>query len=259
MSEAILDHGGTLVAYMGDGIMAVFGAPLQQDDHADRALAAARDMLEPPGGLQRLAARGGPARGLQDGHRPQQRAGDVRQRRLRAPARVHRARRHDEHRRAPGGHDQGHAAPALHRRHDQQTLQRARPTTSSRSARPRSAGARRRCMLWSLRDEPAPAGRRARRAAAGHGRSLPVRRLRGGPEGQRSAAGGLLDSSYCSTRAARRPITLASSAGCGRDTRASSAARRPQYRAAKRIRSERAPSDSPSAASDVVTGTGLTR
>jgi adenylate cyclase len=45
MSEAILDHGGTLVAYMGDGIMAVFGAPLQQQDHADRALAAARDML----------------------------------------------------------------------------------------------------------------------------------------------------------------------------------------------------------------------
>ena len=46
MSEAILDHGGTLVAYMGDGIMAVFGAPLQQDDHADRALEAARDMLD---------------------------------------------------------------------------------------------------------------------------------------------------------------------------------------------------------------------
>jgi adenylate cyclase len=45
MSEAILDEGGTLVAYMGDGIMAVFGAPLQQDDHADRALAAAREML----------------------------------------------------------------------------------------------------------------------------------------------------------------------------------------------------------------------
>ena len=73
MSEAILDHGGTLVAYMGDGIMAVFGAPLAQDDHADRALAAARDMLDAPGGLQRLAARGGPARRLQDGHRAQQR------------------------------------------------------------------------------------------------------------------------------------------------------------------------------------------
>jgi adenylate cyclase len=46
MSDAILDHGGTLVAYMGDGIMAVFGAPLPQADHADRALGAAREMLE---------------------------------------------------------------------------------------------------------------------------------------------------------------------------------------------------------------------
>jgi adenylate cyclase len=45
MSDAILDHGGTLVAYMGDGIMAVFGAPIAQGDHADRALAAAREML----------------------------------------------------------------------------------------------------------------------------------------------------------------------------------------------------------------------
>jgi adenylate cyclase len=45
MSDAILDHGGTLVAYMGDGIMAVFGAPIAQEDHADRALSTAREML----------------------------------------------------------------------------------------------------------------------------------------------------------------------------------------------------------------------
>jgi adenylate cyclase len=47
MSDAILNHGGTLVAYMGDGIMAVFGAPVEQPDHADRALAAAREMIGP--------------------------------------------------------------------------------------------------------------------------------------------------------------------------------------------------------------------
>jgi adenylate cyclase len=46
MSDAILDHGGTLVAYMGDGIMAVFGAPIEADDHADQALDTAREMLD---------------------------------------------------------------------------------------------------------------------------------------------------------------------------------------------------------------------
>jgi adenylate cyclase len=46
MSDAILAHGGTLVSYIGDGIMAVFGAPIEQPDHADRALAAAREMLD---------------------------------------------------------------------------------------------------------------------------------------------------------------------------------------------------------------------
>jgi adenylate cyclase len=45
MSEAIMNHGGTLVAYMGDGIFAVYGAPIEQADHADRAVAAAREML----------------------------------------------------------------------------------------------------------------------------------------------------------------------------------------------------------------------
>lgn len=45
MSEAIMDNGGTLTAYLGDGIMALFGAPVHYEDHADRALAAAREML----------------------------------------------------------------------------------------------------------------------------------------------------------------------------------------------------------------------
>jgi adenylate cyclase len=47
MTDVILRHGGTLVAFMGDGIMAVFGAPIPMDDHADRAYAAAREMVGP--------------------------------------------------------------------------------------------------------------------------------------------------------------------------------------------------------------------
>jgi adenylate cyclase len=45
MTDAILGHGGTLVSFEGDGIMAVFGAPIEQPDHADRAVAASREML----------------------------------------------------------------------------------------------------------------------------------------------------------------------------------------------------------------------
>ena len=45
MSDAVLDNGGTLLGFLGDGILAVFGAPIASDDHADRALTAARQML----------------------------------------------------------------------------------------------------------------------------------------------------------------------------------------------------------------------
>jgi adenylate cyclase len=45
MTDAVMDHGGTLISFIGDGIMAVFGAPIEQEDHADRALAAAKEML----------------------------------------------------------------------------------------------------------------------------------------------------------------------------------------------------------------------
>ena len=45
MTEVVLEHEGTLVSYEGDGMMAVWGAPIEQPDHADRAIAAAREML----------------------------------------------------------------------------------------------------------------------------------------------------------------------------------------------------------------------
>jgi adenylate cyclase len=46
MTDAVMAHGGTLISFMGDGIMAVFGAPIEQPDHADRAFSAAKEMLE---------------------------------------------------------------------------------------------------------------------------------------------------------------------------------------------------------------------
>ena len=44
MNQAILGEDGTVMQFVGDAVMAVFGAPVAQDDHADRAVAAARRM-----------------------------------------------------------------------------------------------------------------------------------------------------------------------------------------------------------------------
>ena len=41
MNRAILGQGGTVMQYIGDAVMAVFGAPTAQADHADRAIEAA--------------------------------------------------------------------------------------------------------------------------------------------------------------------------------------------------------------------------
>jgi class 3 adenylate cyclase len=46
MNRAIIDAEGTVMQFIGDAVMASFGAPVASDDHADRAFQAAIAMLE---------------------------------------------------------------------------------------------------------------------------------------------------------------------------------------------------------------------
>ena len=61
MFDAIGAHGGIVNQMLGDGLMAIFGAPLPRPDHRTRAVRAALEMLDLVEGFNReQALRGGP-------------------------------------------------------------------------------------------------------------------------------------------------------------------------------------------------------
>jgi class 3 adenylate cyclase len=56
MFDAIGSHGGIVNQMLGDGLMAMFGAPLPRADHRERAVRAALEMLELVDGFNRERA-----------------------------------------------------------------------------------------------------------------------------------------------------------------------------------------------------------
>jgi len=53
MTNVIIEHEGTLDKFLGDGILAYWGAPLEQEDHAELAVRCALEMIRRMEGLQR--------------------------------------------------------------------------------------------------------------------------------------------------------------------------------------------------------------
>ena len=107
---AIFAHEGLVNAFMGDGVLAIFGAPQQQADHADRAVAAAL-------AIDRFAEEfrmDQQSRGINFGHTRigvhtgKAFVGNIG---TQASAAIHRARRHAEHRLAARRAEQGHRQP----------------------------------------------------------------------------------------------------------------------------------------------------
>jgi adenylate cyclase len=64
LTEVVVENGGLVNDFIGDGLLVLFGAPMHQPDHADRAVAAALAMAET---AQRFTA-GLAARGIEWGH-----------------------------------------------------------------------------------------------------------------------------------------------------------------------------------------------
>ncbi len=91
MADVIGEYRGSINEFIGDAILAVFGAPVPQEDHPERAVACAIAMQRADGPRQRRPGRARPAR-ARDGHRRPHRRGRGRQHRLQPARQVRRGR-----------------------------------------------------------------------------------------------------------------------------------------------------------------------
>ncbi len=129
MNKAILSVDGTVMQFVGDAVMAVFGAPVAMEDHAERAVQAALAMHEAQDAGERALDRAGPAR-VRPRHRRDHRPGGRRPARLRGAARVHPRRRHRE---------PGPAPPAVGRARRHRAVRGHLPRPGRRRRTPRSS------------------------------------------------------------------------------------------------------------------------
>ena len=161
--DAVHRYEGTINQFLGDGVMALFGAPIAHEDHPHRALRAA---LAIQAGSRRCASdvRRAPRRRLPPAHRAQHRARGRRRDRPRPPHGLHRGRRHHEPRRA-------------HPEHRPARPDRAQRGT--RTASPRASSSSRTSASSRSRARPSrSAPTRSRASSAGRTR-LEVSRERG--------------------------------------------------------------------------------
>ena len=134
MFDAIGGHGGIVNQMLGDGLMAIFGAPLPRADHRDRAVRAALEMLELVDLFNReQAVRGGVeiriGIGIASGPVIAGFTGTA------AARDLHLRGRHREPRRPPGGAHEGHRSADPDRRQHPERAGRRNPRRGPRARR----------------------------------------------------------------------------------------------------------------------------
>ena len=202
MTDIIFRHLGTINEFIGDAILAIFGAPLRLGDHGERAVACALEMQLAMEHVNSAQSQGRPAGGP-DGHQPALRRGRGRQRRF-GEARQVRRRRPPGQRRREDRVVRGRRPDPRLRAHtragvvagDHAARVRDPPEGRSRTAEGvRDRGHRRRASAGAAAARRRPraargSSRHRRRGAGGESRGarIPARDARGAVEFSRGAA-----------------------------------------------------------------------